>query len=104
MAYQPTPEGRDPHLWNLAQKRASFKTHFSTYLIINAFLWLLWIFNNEPAGSMIAGRNIPWPIWPTFGWGIGVFFHYMGAYVNTGADPVEKQYQKLKERNLHKTS
>jgi hypothetical protein len=87
-----SPQGRDPQLWHLAQKRASFKKHFVTYLIINAFLWLLWYFT----GAETYGRGIPWPVWPTFGWGIGLLFHYMGAYVTTGSDAVEKEYQKLK--------
>ena len=37
--YQPAPEGKDPVLWEIAQKRASFKTHAVTYIIVNAFLW-----------------------------------------------------------------
>ena len=28
--YKPAPEGKDPELWEIAQKRASFKTHAVT--------------------------------------------------------------------------
>ena len=87
-----TPQGKDPQLWHLAQKRASFKKHLVTYLIINAFLWLLWFFG----GADTYGSGLPWPVWPTFGWGIGLVFHYMSAYVTTGSDSVEREYQKLK--------
>lgn len=40
--YQPAPQGKDPILWEMAQGRASFKSHLLTYLIVNAFLWALW--------------------------------------------------------------
>ncbi len=92
MSYQSTPEGRDPQLWQLAQRRASFKSHLTSYLIVNGFLWILWFFSDgERHGTL------PWPAWSTLGWGIGLFFHYMGAYVNTGKNSVEKEYDKLQQ-------
>lgn len=94
MDYQTTPEGRDPQLWRMAQKRASFKRHFATYIVINIFLWILWAFT----GSKIDGSGLPWPAWTTFGWGIGIAFHFIGTYVKT--DSVEKEYDRLK--NQHK--
>lgn len=44
---QQTPEGKDPQLWDIAQRRASFKRHFTTYLIVNAFLWAVWYFTGD---------------------------------------------------------
>jgi hypothetical protein len=92
--YQPAPEGKDPHLWEIAQRRASFKTHFLTYIIVNAFLWALWYFNNNDA----SGSDYPWPIWPTLGWGIGIAFHFAGAYVFQKANSIENEYEKLKNK------
>ncbi|HEU4472242.1 MAG TPA: 2TM domain-containing protein [Flavisolibacter sp.] len=94
MDYLPTPEGKDPQLWNLANRRAAFKRHASTYVIVNTFLWLLWFFN----GAKNAGDGLPWPVWPMFGWGIGLVFHYINAYVSTGSNSVEKEYEKLKQK------
>ena len=37
----------------------------------------------------------PWPVWPMFGWGIGVLFNYFGAYKSTD-HLAEREYQKLK--------
>jgi len=88
--YQPTPPDKDPQLWDMAQRRASFKTHFATYIIINVFLWAIWFFT----GGTTHG-NFPWPIWPTLGWGIGVAFHYVGAYVTPRSNSVNKEYEKL---------
>lgn len=95
MDYQPIPEGKDPQLWQLANKRASFKSHLATYVVVNAFLWLLWYFT----GGKNYDGGIPWPLWCTAGWGIGLVMHFVGAYVSTGYSSVEKEYDKLKNKN-----
>ena len=33
-----TPPQKDPRLWELARKRAGFKSHLGTYLVIITFL------------------------------------------------------------------
>ena len=91
--YQPAPPDKDPYLWRLAQRRAAFRSHFRTYVIINIMLWLIWLLT----GSDTSRNGIPWPAWSTAGWGIGLLFHYFGAYSNSG-DPVEKEYEKLKNQ------
>ena len=100
MDYQPAPEGKDPHLWQLAHKRASFKKHLGTYVVINLFFWVLWFFTKGRHDYSEEYSGIPWPVWPMLGWGIGLLFHFMGAYVSTGQNTVEKEYEKLK--NQHK--
>ncbi len=92
-----TPEGKDAALWEIAQKRASFKSHLTVYLIINAFLWGIWFFSDDPDKSF-NGYSYPWPIWTTLGWGIGLAFHYAGAYVFHKSNLAEKEYQKLKNK------
>lgn len=85
---------KDRALWELARKRASFKAHLLSYLVVNAFLWMFWFF---AANDRVNGY--PWPLWASVGWGIGLVFHYLGAYVWTsGGDPVEREYQKLKDK------
>ncbi len=92
-----TPEGRDEALWEIAKKRASFKSHLLMYLLVNAFLWGVWYFSeNSYSGN---DSRYPWPIWTTLGWGIGVAFHYLGAYVFPKSNSVEKEYEKLKQQN-----
>lgn len=91
---QQTPETKDPHLWDLAKRRASFKSHLTIYLIMSAFFWLLWYFT----GGTRHGEMLPWPIWPMAGWGIGVAFHYVSAYVSTKDNAVEREYEKLKKQ------
>ncbi|HEX2533398.1 MAG TPA: 2TM domain-containing protein [Chitinophagaceae bacterium] len=94
MNYNFTPEGRDPRLWELARRRASFRSHLTTYLIMSVFFWVLWYFT----GGRTYNNGLPWPVWPMLGWGIGVAFHYIGAYVRSGSDATEREYEKLQQQ------
>jgi hypothetical protein len=94
MTYSQTPEGKDPQLWATAQKIASFKRNLATYFVVNAFLWIIWLLS----GARTYGDGFPWPVWPTLGWGIGLLFNYLGAYVNTGVSSVDKEYNKLSNK------
>ena len=98
MDYQPTPEGKDPLLWQMANKRVAFKRHLATYVVINLFFWILWYFTNDDHRQSYA-NGLPWPVWPGIGWGIGLVFHYIGAYASPGFNSVEREYDKLKNQN-----
>jgi hypothetical protein len=87
--------GKDPKLWELAQKRASFKSHLATYVVMNAFFWILWYLNGRNGGH----NGWPWPVWPMLGWGIGLVFHYIGAYISPKENLAEREYEKLKNKN-----
>ena len=96
MSYQQIPPGKDPEMWQLAQRRASFKSHFIIYLVMSVFFWLIWYFT----GGRTYNGSLPWPVWPMLGWGIGVAFHYMGAYVTPRSNATQNEYDKLmNERN-----
>jgi hypothetical protein len=47
-----------------------FMAHFTSYVIINAFLIGIWA---------MTGGGYFWPAWPLMGWGIGIAFHAVGA-------------------------
>ena len=94
MSYYSTPEGKDPQLWRIAQKRASFKSHLTVYVLVNIGLWILWY----STGVKTDGNSIPWPAWTTFGWGIGLLSHYIGVYHSGGTNSVEKEYDKLTQK------
>ena len=100
---QPAPDGKDPVLWEIAQKRASFKKNLVSYVIVNVFLWGIWFFTGNQHSGIDIGewntRHYPWPIWPTLGWGIGLAFHYAGAYIFPKANSVETEYEKLKNQH-----
>jgi hypothetical protein len=99
--YQQVPEGKDPELWEIARKRASFKSHLISYVIVNAFLWALWYYTGNHRNEIDGwnGNRFPWPLWTTLGWGIGLAFHFAGAYICSKSNSVEREYEKLKGQN-----
>ncbi len=92
--YNNSPEGKDPELWEIAKKRASFKTHLITYVLVNAFLWAIWYFSK----GNVHAPGFPWPIWTSLGWGIGLAMHYASAYIFPRMNSVENEYNKLKNK------
>jgi len=91
-----TTPPRDEQLWKLAKKRADFKRSLLFYIVINAFLWAIWWFSD---GHWSWGwGGIPWPLWVTAGWGIGIVFQFFDAYGGNKEDLAEREYRKLKER------
>jgi hypothetical protein len=86
-----TPEQKDARLWSLARKRVAFKRAFAMYLVVNAFLWIIWLLTDDNKGY-----KIPWPVWSTVGWGIALLFQYLNAYKYPGENAAEKEYEKLK--------
>jgi hypothetical protein len=80
----------DNETWELAEARVGFKQHLLIYFIMNAFLWMVWTADNLRMANEL--WHFPWPIYPLVGWGIGLVFHYFGAYSNA----VKKEYEKLK--------
>jgi hypothetical protein len=90
----------DERLWKIARKRATFKRHLTIYIVINLFLWAIWWFSTESRG--IYTGPIPWPLWSSLGWGLGLAFNYLDAYGSPDKQSaIEKEYEKLKaeERN-----
>ena len=85
-----TPVGKDSQLWEIAHQRASFKRHLFTYLIMNVFFWVVWYLSG---GYDV--NSFPWPVWPMIGWGIGIAFHYVNAYVLPKSNATEREYEKL---------
>jgi hypothetical protein len=87
---------KDKMLWKLAKKRVEFRRHLATYVVMNGFFWALWLFTDHKHEH----EGVPWPFFPMLGWGIGLAFHFLGAYGYTGSklSSVEKEYEKLKNQ------
>lgn len=84
---------RDKYLWKKAQNRVAFKSHALMYVLVNAGMWLLYLFmRTQPWGDNLH----PWPIWSMIGWGIGLASHYFSAYGTTDHRKLaEQEYEKL---------
>jgi len=87
---------KDDILWKKAEARVGFKKHLTTYVLVNIFIWIIWYFTTAPYYD-----GFPWAAYVTLGWGIGIVANYIQVYVNDGVDAVEKEYEKLKNRDRH---
>lgn len=90
----------EDNLRKLARKRArakiGFYVHLVVYVVVNAFLVLLWYFMNP---EIVAG--IPWFIYPLVGWGVGLVAH--GVFTFYGGNGwedsmTERELEKLKTK------
>jgi len=86
------PINRDPHLWRQAKARARFKASLYTYFWVNALLWTIWALTGR------AANPIPWPLWATFFWGIGLVAQGVGVYgygLLGKGQMAEREYERL---------
>jgi 2TM domain len=89
-----TQTPQDKQLWEIAKKRASFKRHLTSYVLVNLFLIGVWYFTEEQGNY-----HYFWPKWVLLGWGIGLVLNYFEAYQATNFFSAEKEYQNLKGKN-----
>lgn len=68
-----------------------FRTHVVIYLMINLLLYFIWL---------VSGAGFPWPLFVTFGWGIGVVANYLEYNHKYGraAEKREREIQRELER------
>ena len=84
---------RNEQVWRKAKRRAGFKMHLRSYLIVNAGLWSIYAITNF---ATLGNGAFPWPIFPMLGWGIGLVMHYFTAYGKLDEQSVaQKEYEKL---------
>jgi uncharacterized membrane protein len=68
------------------KKRAEFKAHLLAYGLVNTFLVAIWA---------VTGAGYFWPVFPIFGWGIGVAFNAWDVYRRTV--PTEEEIRREME-------
>jgi hypothetical protein len=71
-----TPEELRDQALRRVKKRRDFHTHVFVYLIVNLLLWGLWLVTGAETGGAV-----PWPIFPTLGWGAAVLLNAWDVYV-----------------------
>jgi hypothetical protein len=54
------------------EKRSEFWGHLAVYLVVNALIVTVWF--------LVADGGFFWPLFPLFGWGIGLFFHAVDVF------------------------
>jgi serine/threonine protein kinase len=91
------------------KEKRGLQVHFAIYVMVNAFLWIIWAFSNSVATNIIQlgdlprqAVGLPWPLIVMFGWGIGLvahFIEYYGKY-GAGAERREREIQREIERQM----
>ena len=88
----------EEELYREARKRVEAKKgffiHLTVYIIVNIMLVLIWAF---PGGG-----GFPWFVFPLGGWGIGILFHFLEAFIfsrqtDWERKAIEKEVEKLKK-------
>jgi serine/threonine protein kinase len=78
------------------KKREELRGHIISYVMVNLMLWGIWAFNaGFPANFEGFDGGMPWPLWVTLGWGIGLIaniLEYNGKY-GSGAAKREAEIQ-----------
>ena len=73
------------------EAKKGFFIHLTVYIVVNIVLVLIWAF--------AAGGGFPWFVFPIFGWGIGIIFHYLGIFVFGGKSDraaIEKEAKNIR--------
>jgi 2TM domain-containing protein len=80
------------------KKKRDFRAHLLAYVLVNAFLWLIWAVVLTTAD----GPWIPWPLFPLVGWGIGLVFHAWDTYGRMPFSDAEiaREVERLGRRSL----
>lgn len=84
----------DHELRELAVKRLSAKrglvAHTIAYVLVNVLLVAIWL---------TTGADFFWPVFPIFGWGIGLAFNAWDVlWPGPGPQQVEAEMEKLRQR------
>lgn len=73
-----------------AKRKVGFKIHFTIFIILIPANWIIWYFTD---------RHYLWPVWPLLGWGLGIFFHYIGVYHADKFFSVNREVAKIRSSN-----
>jgi hypothetical protein len=77
-------DARQQAITRIKAKR-DFQLHLVIFLLVNALLWVIWA---------VTGTGFPWPIFVTFGWGIGVVANWWSVYGGGSRPITEEQIQR----------
>lgn len=83
------------------KERAGLIAHATPFIIVNGMLWMIWLFTGG-----LGNPGLPWPVWITFFWGIGMFSHFMSYYTKYGGgamrreEAIQREIEQERERSL----
>jgi hypothetical protein len=78
------------------KRRRAFWMLLLTYIVVNAFLILVWAFT---------GRGYFWPGWVLAGWGVGIAFSAISTFAsglsvgNQSEDEIQREIDRRRDRD-----
>ena len=70
------------------EDRRGLMAHLLAYLSVNVLLVAIWV---------ATGAGFFWPLFPIFGWGIGLAFHALGVYwPEPGEAQVDREIERIR--------
>lgn len=73
--------------------KLGFYSHLASYVLVNGLLIVIYLLTGPIAGNY----NYPWFVWPMFGWGIGLMFHFLGVFIFSNNNSEETRRQLIEE-------
>lgn len=75
------------------KKRRDFHGHVLIYLMVNAFLVVIW--------AMTMPDGFFWPVFPIVGWGIGVVMNAWDVYFvqDFGEEDINREIERIERRS-----
>jgi 2TM domain len=70
------------------KQRNEFYIHLAVFIVVIPMLWIMWGFTSDFFSAFLSDSawvfdGMPWPIFPTIGWGIGIVAHGLTVYFNS---------------------
>lgn len=89
-----TPDKLREQALHRIKKRKDFQSHVVVYLLVNALLWGLWAIGGADSDP------VPWPLWVSGGWGIGLAFNAWDVYGRKPIteDEIEREVGRIQGR------
>ena len=84
----PTDEEMREEAIRAVKRKRGFKNHLAAYIIVNAFLWVLYVI-----AAVQEGEWWPWPLVVMAGWGIGLALNWRAAYGRATGPITEEEIQ-----------
>ena len=77
------------------RQKEEFRRHLLVYVLVNLLLVAIWA-----AVGFTSNQWFPWPVFPIFGWGIGIVIHAWNLYGRKPVteDDVQREMQRLQEK------
>jgi hypothetical protein len=72
------------------QARRDFSAHLVSYVVINAFLVMVWA---------VSGAGYFWPIWVIGGWGVGLALHAWDTFLRKPVTEADVDAELTRQRS-----